>query len=415
MLNALKEANANDQEISRDTVSVMAPYFPNGADRNTGYPWTDGLSPGEGSTSDALVWPGSKWSAGANNEYPHAHRHVSSFAVLDQLIQYYDNKTNFPNLNQIVLVGHSMGGQMLQRYAAVGDELKTKAKVVLWVGNPDSYAWLNSYRPIYRPDCAEYNDWREGLANYEAYGMGYGNDLVKKGSEAVIENFQKKNIAYARALQDQGDHSSACGSNTTGQSRNERFFFFIDWFRPSCEDPKNGPCQTVDLIDTSHNNGFMFNSPAGQARIFTDNWNGDNSMAYDFGYPRAQEGDDPYPDQSQQATPYKNVIPSNWIYAGNMTSQGCWSNDLGNSLSTQIYVNANNTVDGCADACNVSGYKIAGMQNGNECWCGNSMQNFAAQVVDMSCQYSCPGGDQSQVCGGIDRLSLYSASKPTSS
>ncbi|KAM0716672.1 hypothetical protein Q7P37_008117 [Cladosporium fusiforme] len=415
MLNALKKATSKNSEISRDTVSVMAPYFPNGADRNRGYPWTDGLAPGKGSTSDALVWPGSKWSAGADNQYPRAHRHVSSFAVLDQLIQYYDNKTEFPNLNQIVLVGHSLGGQMLQRYAAVADEQKTSAKVVLWVGNPDSYVWLNSYRPLYRPDCPEYNDWREGLANYEDYGMSYGSELVKQGEQAVIHNFQKHNIAYARALQDQGDHSSSCGSNTTGQNRNERFFNFIDWFRPSCDDPKNGPCQTVDLINTSHNNGYMFNSAAGQARIFTDNWSGDGSMAYDYGYPRAQAGDDPYPNPSKTATPYKNVIPSNWIYAGGMKFQGCWSNDQGNSLSKQVYKDAKNSVDTCATACNDAGYKIAGMQNGDECWCGNSMQNFAAKVVPMSCQWSCPGGDKSQICGGVNRLSLYSAAKPATS
>lgn len=113
-------------------MSVIAPYFPNGDDKGYAYPWTDGLKSGRGSTSNALVWSGSQWSAGANNQYPHSSRNISSYYVLDELIRYYDNQTLFPNLNQIVLVGHSLGGQMLQRYAAVGDQLNTNSPVVLW-------------------------------------------------------------------------------------------------------------------------------------------------------------------------------------------------------------------------------------------------------------------------------------------
>ena len=78
---------------SVDNVALMAPYFPNGDDKNFGYPWTDGLAPGKGSTTNALVWQGSQWAGGANNQYPSYTTHTSSYDALDQIIKWFDNTT----------------------------------------------------------------------------------------------------------------------------------------------------------------------------------------------------------------------------------------------------------------------------------------------------------------------------------
>jgi pimeloyl-ACP methyl ester carboxylesterase len=136
--------------------------------------WEEDQPSGQGSVSNALVWSGSQWSAGANNQYPHASHNVSSFHVLDELIRYFDNREIFPQMTHIVLVGHSMGGQMLQRYAAVGEQLVTESRVVNWIGNPSSYIWPSTFRPMFIPDCPGYDDYREGYANFEEYGMTYG-------------------------------------------------------------------------------------------------------------------------------------------------------------------------------------------------------------------------------------------------
>lgn len=411
MLNALNEATGFNENVNRDTVAVVAPYFASGGDKDFAYPWQDGLKPGRGSNSSALVWSGSQWSAGGDNQYPHSSKgDVSAFYVMDEMIKYFDDKERFPNMKSIVLVGHSMGGQMLTRYAAVGKELDTSARVVYWIGNPSGYTWLNNYRPMYIPDCPDYDDYREGYSNYEDYPMTYNTELVDQGSEAILKNFQSRQIAWARALQDMGDHSSACGANTTGANRNERFFNFIDWFRPSCPDAEGDNCDTVDLIDTSHNNGFMFNSPAGQSRIFHDNFDGNNDIAFDYGYPRAQDGDNPHPDPAavESAGPYRNSIPQEWVYGGEMTYSGCWSDDESATLEHQAFSDDTVSVDGCTETCAGDGWAIAGVKEGNQCWCGNSLQGFASRVVDMSCYYLC-AGNQGQTCGGPNRMSIYSA------
>lgn len=413
MLNALAKAKGVDPNINVDSVAVMAPYFPNGNDRGFAYPWTDGLKPGRGSTTNALVWSGSEWSAGVDNQYPHDSRDTSSFYVLDTLIKYFDDATLFPNLKQIVLAGHSLGGQMLQRYAAVAEEIETRAPVTLWIGNPNSLAWLSTDRPLSTNDCPDYDDYREGFSNYTEYGVTYGTDLVAQGREAILANFQKKRIAWARGLLDHGDDSSSCAPYTTGEDRNERFFFFLKAFPPTCNEPSGSSCQTVDLVQASHDNGQMYMSTAGIARLFTDNFYGNGSRAYDFGYPRAQPGDDPFPDPSLINT--SGATNTN-TYAGNLTYQGCWADQIPLtplSLPTLLWDNSTNTLESCTSGCVDAGFTIAGMQNSTQCYCGDSLNNQSAVlVVDNSCRLTC-GGNTGEICGGVNRLSIFSNGYPT--
>jgi hypothetical protein len=55
--------------------------------------------------------------------YPANQQTVSSYEALDQVVQWFANPTNFPNMKQIVVAGHSAGAQMAQRYAIVGAPL----------------------------------------------------------------------------------------------------------------------------------------------------------------------------------------------------------------------------------------------------------------------------------------------------
>ena len=412
MLNALKIATATDANINVDSVAIMTPCFPNGNDKNYMYPWTDGLGAGQGSQSNALVWSGSQWSAGATNQYPSSSTNISSFEVLDQLISYFDDATLFPNVKQIVVAGHSMGGQMVQRYAAVSPSSFSRP-VTYWIANPDSYAWLSTDRPLSTVDCTSYDDYRSGYTNYDSYagGLTYGSSLVAAGRDAILSNINTKQIAYARALLDHGDHSSGCGANTTGADRHERFFYYISAFPPSCADSTSANCDTVDLINVSHDNGQMFNSPAGQARIFTDNFYGTNTRAYDFGYPRAQTGDDPFPDPAQVGISGM-TITGNW---NGWTYQGCWTNQAPKTplaLPTLLYDNTGNSIEGCTSGCQGAGFAIAGLQNSTQCYCGNALNGQSAvTVVDSTCRLPCPGNG-AEICGGNMRLSVFSAAYP---
>ncbi|KAL3426463.1 WSC domain-containing protein-like protein 5 [Phlyctema vagabunda] len=406
MLNALTQVPNSD--INRDSVAICAPYFPNGNDKNIGYPWTAGLAAGRGSTSSALVWAGSQWASGGNNQYPYKTTTVSSYEVLDQLIAYFDDKSIFPNMKQIVVAGHSLGSQMVQRYTAVGNILATKSPVSYYVANPNSYVWMSADRPLSTASCPTYDTWRDGLSSY-ADSIIYGANLVASGRDAVLARYNSRQIAYARGTLDLGDDSSSCAPFTTGLNRNERFFNFIKNFPPTCT--VGGVCDTIDYVASGHDAGMMFASPAGQARLFTDNFYGNRNMSTDFGCPRLQKGDDPYPNPSLAAQCAVNSTTVG-TFAGNMTYAGCWEDLNSNDLPLQAYSNDANTIDTCASYCNDAGYSIAGLEWGVQCFCGNALAASSSMTADAGCTMACPG-NSSQICGDNYRLSVYSRGTPT--
>ncbi|KAF7539088.1 hypothetical protein G7054_g2461 [Neopestalotiopsis clavispora] len=420
MIQALELVTVDD--ISLDNVAITAPYYPNDDDATTGFPYNpNGATPAEKYPSPALVWYNDEWSGGANNEYPPNTRTVSSFDTLDQLIQWYGNKAQFPNIEQIVVSGHSMGAQMANRFAAVGktnDQLGITTPVSYWIGDPNSLIWFSESRPLSTSKCPTgYDDYREGFTNYNSYGsdfstpMTYNTDLVAAGRDALLANYNSRTIAYARATRDKGDYNpdNECATYTTGADRNERFFEFIKTFPVTCENPA-GPCRTVDIVNSGHDAPTMFQDISGRTRLFIDNWAGQGNRAYDFGYPRYATYDDPYPDPSQSAQAL--IGADSTVYAGGKTYQGCWTDvddaqSIG-ALPVAAYVGTLNSRSYCSDLCTQQGYTIAGVSYQN-CYCGNAMGSQSVNVVETSCAGPCGDASATGACGGANRLSVFSS------
>lgn len=67
----------------------------------------------------------------------------------------------------------------------------------------------------------------------------------------------------------------------------------------------------------------------------------------------------------------------------------------------------------CAERCLTNDFKISGVEYGQECWCGNTI-NFAGNagatpgrnVTDSECKFLCPG-DKKTFCGAGSRMSVY--------
>ncbi|KAF8970709.1 glycosyl hydrolase family 71-domain-containing protein [Flammula alnicola] len=77
------------------------------------------------------------------------------------------------------------------------------------------------------------------------------------------------------------------------------------------------------------------------------------------------------------------------------------------ALTAASYSQTNMTPQLCQSLC--AGYLYAGTENGNQCFCGNTMTNNGASgtiVSSSNCQANC-GGDSSKKCGGSWNLSVY--------
>src|ERR1700758_3744881 len=98
--------------------------------------------------ADTLHWSLEGWEAGDAAEGPQA---VSSFEALDATVAHLANRQIFPDLEQIVVAGHSGGGQVVQRYAIAtkGEAALTDENIAIRyvVANPSSSACFSADRP----------------------------------------------------------------------------------------------------------------------------------------------------------------------------------------------------------------------------------------------------------------------------
>lgn len=180
---------------------VLAPHFAS----NNGASCRDTLA------ADELNWGcegPSRWTAGgaATND-----AQVTSFDLADRLLRLLANKDIFPNLTQIVLAGHSAGGQFAARYAMANTVHEGLGVAVSYVvANPSSYAYLDSQRPtaaafprnvaalppgyaapLAEPppppfrnfadarNCTAYDEWPFGLRHRAGYAAKLSDDSLK--------------------------------------------------------------------------------------------------------------------------------------------------------------------------------------------------------------------------------------------
>ncbi|KAF9061643.1 WSC domain-containing protein [Rhodocollybia butyracea] len=98
-----------------------------------------------------------------------------------------------------------------------------------------------------------------------------------------------------------------------------------------------------------------------------------------------------------------------WSYAG------CFTDSVDERvLTVAIDIPAGVTAESCLPACQTEGFVIAGLENGQECWCGNTLGNSSVHVSDNECTTVCVS-DHDQYCGAPNRLALYQFASNSSS
>lgn len=240
--------------VSANTL-VIAPQFLNASDIKRNH--LDG---------QVLRWNGNDWTAGEPSIGP---GQVSSYGALDQIIKHLGNRTLFPALKEIVVAGHSGGGQVVQRFALTGHDhptLKNEGiRLRYVVANPSSYAYFSRQRPVQfdTANCPGFNDWKYGLQHLPAYAKG-------QSAEQLEQAYVSRDITYLLGQQDTDPNHPAldksCEAETQGAYRLMRGHNYFDYLKH--RHPQLS--QTlVEVPGVGHNGDEMFTSPEGQKVLFT--------------------------------------------------------------------------------------------------------------------------------------------------
>jgi pimeloyl-ACP methyl ester carboxylesterase len=128
--------------------------------------------------ADLLRWKGDAWMGGEAARGPLP---ISSYAVLDAIVTRLADRKLFPNLQHVVVAGHSGGGQVVQRYAVAARNIDVLTRegidVRYVVANPSTYAYFDAQRPnaqgVAAPfdaaQCTDFNQWKYGMDNRPPY------------------------------------------------------------------------------------------------------------------------------------------------------------------------------------------------------------------------------------------------------
>jgi len=218
------------------------------------------LATSDGGGNTLLRWRSGDWMAGLPARSPSP---LSAFDVLDALLARLSDRTRFPGLTDIVLVGHSAGAQLVQRYAAVGHGAGAPPHLRTVVANPSSYLWFGPDRPASVAACPDFDRWKYGLAG--------GLPPYVTDDPATLEaRYVSRDMVYLLGAKDtdpnQRDLDRSCGGLAEGPNRLARGHAFLAMLLA-----RHGtlPTQVMhEVPGVAHQGARMLESACGLAALF---------------------------------------------------------------------------------------------------------------------------------------------------
>jgi uncharacterized repeat protein (TIGR01451 family) len=239
--------------------------------------------------NQVLFWSEGGWKQGdlslSTSQHPRP-AWISSFSVVDTIMEMLSDRAQFPNLKQIVVAGHSAGGQFVNRFAA-GNRMHTALaqqygiRFRYIVANPSSYLYFDGERRVAGtldrfaiPDyggCSYYNQYK--------YGLEYLNNYMSTtGAEQIRAQYPTREVAYLLGSQDTDPNASdldkGCAAMFQGVHRLERgtiyYNYVLHYFGPDVA----GKHTKAIVPGVGHSAYGMFNSACGLRYLFDYDPNG---------------------------------------------------------------------------------------------------------------------------------------------
>ena len=216
--------------------------------------------------AEVLRWHRAQWEGGEPATRPAP---ISSYDAIDAILVRLSDRTRFPNLQKIILAGHSGGGQIVQRYAVTGHQIAAveQAGIALRyvVANPSSYVYFDDHRPLplIAHDCAKFDEWKYGLHGAPRY-------IGSPSSSALESAYVSRPVTYLLGADDDDpngpDIEKTCPAEAQGPTRLRRG---VNYFKYLESRHSAGLEHRVLLVrGVAHNARTMFTSTCGIDALF---------------------------------------------------------------------------------------------------------------------------------------------------
>jgi hypothetical protein len=230
---------------------------------------------------DVIFWGGETgegWKKGDDSLSTEDHPRpvaVSSFEVVDRMVEQVALKGTFPNLKHVIVIGHSAGGQYVNRYAAgtrVGDSLSEGIQLRFIVANPSTYVYFNEERRLPEttnefavPENADpdYNNYKYGLDNLNAY-------MAAVDVETIRARYPKKDVVYLLGGEDikEAHLEQTANAMLQGQHRLERGQVYYHYLKHAFGEGITQTQKIAIIPCVGHDHAEIFRSEAGVKYLF---------------------------------------------------------------------------------------------------------------------------------------------------
>lgn len=254
--------NAISPNVDQSEAVILTPNFYLTSDTPT---VTNGAQSNWFDPSFNLAWSETNaWVGGSDAVGPSSTAgSCSTYEIWDSLVAKLSDKTAFPLLDTIYLVGHSGGGSFMLHYAPV-HKFSTSA-TTKWVAmNAAAFPYYDSARPSSYSDCASsYNSWIYGwggsLPRYVS-GAGGSNPISLFKRFAQLDFSLGEGTNDIRRLYNYGD--SSCGVLAQGglnrRDRNYAWWAYVNLLGGTSADVSQyyGYANLQKSVTPVGNNGF---------------------------------------------------------------------------------------------------------------------------------------------------------------
>jgi hypothetical protein len=234
------------------------------------YASRDGLTCSDTLAAEEINWPceGNSWRSGGIA----IGTTLSSFDLADEILRRAGARTVFPNLQVIVVSGHSAGGQFVTRYGManrVHGTLGVQLRYV--VANPSSYAYPDSTRPVTvkgkldfrrfeEPSCEGYDRWPYGLAERHGYAEKTSVDELRR----QLADRPTTYLLGDRDVRPVGGFDESCAAMAQGPTRLARGHAFAAYVNQ-----RLGAHHAVKVVpDCGHDALCMFTADSARSVLF---------------------------------------------------------------------------------------------------------------------------------------------------
>jgi pimeloyl-ACP methyl ester carboxylesterase len=253
------EAARAKSGLDPDSVLLIEPQFLNDVD-----------AAAENLPAEILRWRRAGWEGGEDALGPAP---ISSFAALDAILARLADPRLFPNLKNVVVAGHSGGGQMTQRYAVAtrGGAALTKAGIHVRyvVANPSSYLYFSPERPagdgfaiFNRAACPAFDRWKYGIVGLPRY-------LAGEDAAGLEAAYAARDVIYLLGDDDTNPHHRALDKTCMGEAegpnrfaRGRAYFRYLQQRNPGFQH------RLFEVPGVGHDSDLMFSSTCGLAALY---------------------------------------------------------------------------------------------------------------------------------------------------